>query len=376
MEEARPGAVSRRSLLQRALAGAAGLGALSVIGCGDSRSSTPATRSSTVPATAATEKTSSAPTVSSKSEWSVVPGAGAPSARRDHTMTADPERGLIYLFGGRLSGASMNDLWSFDPTNATWREIPTSATRPSARFAQVAIYDRPKKRLIIATGQGDGGAFFNDVWAFDPLSVSWSELGSATTDRPEIRYGAGGAHDESGNRLFISHGFTDHGRFDDTWTFDLGSERWAKIATGGALPIKRCLTRCMWLPGTKALLLFGGQTDDTPFLGDLWSLDVASGRWDQKASNSSPGPRNLYGAAADASSAHWYIFGGNTPGGPANDTWVYDVAASTWAQIQVDAAPAARYSADASIANGRLYVVGGNDGNIEIGDQWSLPLGI
>ena len=54
---------------------------------------------------------------------------------------------------------------------------------------------------------------------------------------------------------------------------------WQQVATTGAVPIKRCLTRCLWQPASASMLMFGGQTDDNPFLGDLWVLDAAKGTW-------------------------------------------------------------------------------------------------
>src|SRR5439155_15774369 len=141
------------------------------------------------------------------------------------------------------------------------------------------------------------------VWSYD--ASGWRQLDVSSEDKPEIRYGAGAAHDEAASRMLISHGFTDHGRYNDTWAFDLLQDKWSVIATSGDVPIKRCLTRCLWLPSPKQMLLFGGQTDDNPFLGDLWTLDTAKGAWAEQKPAALPGPRNLYGASLDQSGARW-----------------------------------------------------------------------
>jgi hypothetical protein len=287
-------------------------------------------------------------------------------------MTHDSASGLVYLFGGRRAGISMNDLWTFDPKTTAWTEVVVTGASPPARFAQVAVFDPATMRLIITTGQGDGSVFFNDVWAFDPASKAWTELGPEASERPEIRYGAGGAIDRAGHRIFVSHGFTDQGRFDDTWSFDLAAATWTKLPTKGAVPIKRCLTRCIWLADRGELLLFGGQTDATPFLGDFWSLDVAGGKWSEKKPAVLPGARNLYGSAFDG--ARWYIVGGNTADGPTAEAWVYDIDGDAWSQVDASPSPPARYSTDAVISGTRMYVFGGHDGNTELGDAWVLHL--
>ncbi|MDP9236402.1 MAG: hypothetical protein M3P30_03220 [Chloroflexota bacterium] len=362
--------VSRRAMMRGTLTATAGLGAMVVVGCGED--SRPQAGSSTATALPATTATNTPPTAQTAAMWTQLPAGGGPSPRRDHSMTLDPASGLVYLFGGRRAGVSMNDLWTFDPKTMTWREIAVTGEKPPARFAQVALFDAGPKRLIITTGQGDGSIFFNDVWAFDPSSAAWTKLGTRASERPEIRYGAGGAHDAAGDRIFVSHGFTDRGRFDDTWSFDLTAETWTKLATKGAVPIKRCLTRCIWLADRGELLLFGGQTDATPFLGDFWSLNVAAAKWSEKKLSVLPGARNLYGSSFEG--ARWYIFGGNTADGPTAETWMFDIAGDVWAQVGASSAPPARYSSDAAIAGARMYAFGGHDGTTELGDAWALKL--
>jgi hypothetical protein len=369
--------VSRRAVLRGLLATAAGVGAVSLIGCGDDAApaaATPASPPATPTRTAAVSPTA---IPAAAGAWVPLPATPpSPGARRDHSMTYDGDGHRILLFGGRRAGIAMDDLWSFDVATSTWTEVASTRDRPAARFAHTATYDASRKRLIVATGQGDGERFFNDVWAFDGASGVWRELGAQTTTRPEIRYGAGGAHDLAGNRIFVSHGFTSHGRFDDTWTFDLASETWTQVATDGDVPIKRCLTRCLWLPAAKRLLLFGGQTDATPYLGDFWSLDAAAGTWTELTPALLPGPRNLYGAALHESSGRWYIVGGNTAAGPTDETWYYDIAAATWTPVAAAKPPPRRYSPDAAIAGAGLYVFGGNDGTQDLGDAYTLSLGL
>lgn len=363
--------VSRRAVLRGTAAGAAGLGAIAIAGCGGGTKKAASTPALSPQPVSPTRVASPPPAAPAEAAWARVPFAAGPSARRDHSLTLNADDGLIYLFGGRAKGVAGNQLWAFDPKSAAWTQIQTSGAVPEARFAHNAFYDAAKKRLIIALGQGNGETFFNDVWAY--ASGGWARLDAASPEHPEIRYGSGGAHDVAGNRIFISHGFTDHGRFDDTWRFDLDGGAWTKIATTGPVPIKRCLTRCLWLPASGSMLLFAGQTDTNPFLGDFWTLDVTKGTWAENNPATLPGPRNLYGASLGADGRRWYIVGGNTAAGPDAETWAYDIATASWSRVEAAGeAPSARYSTDAVYAAGNLYIFGGNDGKAEIDDMWAL----
>ncbi len=358
--------VARRALLARGLLGAAAL----TIG---SLAASPTTHAS-----GSTRRLAqgTAPSGTQQALWTLItPAADRPPARRDHTLTADLDRGTLYVFGGRARGGALGDLWTFDPASATWTEIVAEDPKPAARFGHNATFDTAQQRLIVALGQGQGSAFFNDVWAFDPAAGSWSQLTSGSDQQPRERYGAGIAPDYANGRFFISHGFTDAGRFDDTWAFDLNAQGWQQIATSGPVPLKRCLVRAGWDASNQRLLLFGGQSDPRPFLGDFWSLDVPSGRWTQKTPALLPGPRNVYGATSDLGGRRWYVFGGNTPDGPSAQLWVYDKDRDAWATIGNSPGtdgPSAREALDITGVGGSVYLFGGSDGRTELEDTWIL----
>src|SRR5262245_42933487 len=79
--------------------------------------------------------------------------APRPAARRDHSLTADPERGVLYLFGGRASGRALADLWLYDPATETWIDLSGHGPAPEARFGHAAAHDPASRQLIVALGQ-------------------------------------------------------------------------------------------------------------------------------------------------------------------------------------------------------------------------------
>jgi hypothetical protein len=224
--------------------------------------------------------------------------------------------------------------------------------------------------MIIFGGQA-GGSFFNDSWMYDV--TRWHEI-TMGDQRPAERYGAASALNPEG-RLLVSHGFTNQGRFDDTWSLD-ASRAWSDVSASGTRPIKRCLCRGAWDTNRSRFLMFGGQTDGTPFLGDLWMLDPAG--WQEITSEPKPSPRNFY-AMAETDPGRIALFGGNTVDvpGPMNDLWFFNSATDTWTLAQPEGeAPSARYGHDAVwLPEGRrLIVFGGHDATGDLNDLWELTI--
>ncbi len=349
--------LSRRAFLRSAALGGAGLAGAHLLGCGDDGGAPAPT--ATTGATPAAGATATPGAFGWRQPSTADP---LPAARRDHSLVSDGER--LYLFAGR-NPEPLADLWRYDIAGNSWAGVD-APDGPPARFGHNAVWN--KAQMLVFGGQA-GGAFFNDLWAFDLPTGSWNQLAGGES-APSARYGAGGALGSEG-RLLVTHGFTSQGRFDDTWQFTI--DGWADISAQGARPVERCLMRAVWDPTKERLLIFGGQTNATPFLGDLWAL--ASGSWREIAAEPKPSPRNFYAMAFADQAGQALLFGGRTEQGPANDLWLFDSAAEAWSQPSAGGeAPSARYGHDAAwVADSlSLFVFGGNDGNADLNDLWVL----
>ncbi len=361
--------LSRRSFLSSAVLAGSGLLGAYLVGCGKGPDeSGRLSPTATPPAAPPPAGTPTATTAPATLRWrQLQPGSDSPPPRRDHSLVSDGQR--LFLFGGR-AGEPLADLWSYDGVGATWTEV-VAAGAPPARFGHNAIWDVPRGRLVVFGGQA-GGTFFNDVWAFDPASGQWSQLSPAGAS-PSARYGAGAALDPAG-RLLVTHGFTTAGRFDDTWALALDSDSWTDLATQRPRPVERCLMRAAWDAGAGQLLMFGGQTTGTPFLGDLWAL--GDGAWREIAAQPKPSPRNFYAMAFDEEGRRLILFGGNTADGPLNDLWFFDTTTERWSQPspQGEGPPPARAGHDAAWLPGshRLIVFGGQTTEGDSNELWEL----
>lgn len=258
----------------------------------------------------------------------------------------------------------LDDLWIFDQAASSWRKANASGG-PSPRFGHNAGMIGGK--LAIFGGQGGPNTFFNDVHVFDPDAGRWTK--GAGGNAPTPRYGAGDAIVDG--RLLVSHGFTNSGRFDDTWTWN-GTWR-NDSPSAGVRPVKRCLHRTVWWPERNVVALFGGQTNGNPFLNDFWLYDPAAKTWAQQQPGALPGPRNLFAMLAMA--GRLWVWGGFAQGGQIGDMWWTDDPAKPW-QVQSFAdgqAPGPRGGVAAdTVADGRALMFGGRTGDVDLDELWQF----
>ncbi len=314
--------------------------------------------------------TTTAPPAAAPAMWQRVETSGdSPPSRENAVLGYDAASGTVYLHGGRSGGESRNDLWALDLGTGTWTELPGSGEGPTPRFSHTGVWDEQRSRFVVFSGEGEGfGDFFSDVWAYDPAVGAWEELapgGAGPTDR----YGSCAGYDAAGDRFLITHGFTDSGRFDDTWAFDLAANTWAEVTPGGELPGARCLHACGYDAATGSLVMFGGQDDDVPFLDETWVFDGSG--WSPAPAG--PSARKFPGLAPVGGGI--VVFGGDSAEGDAGDTWRF--AGGGWAELApVPAPPPREGPAAASDSAGALMVIfGGKGPEGELNDTWVFTPG-
>ncbi len=305
-----------------------------------------------------------------------LPASGAaPSARVDGTIAYDGPSRRVYMFGG-LDNAARNDLWFYSLAQRRWEEVQAGGAKPAARFGHTLLHDAARRRLILFGGQASG--FFSDVWAFGLDSGAWQQL-AGNEAGPSDRYGHSAILDEARGRMVISHGFTDAGRFDDTWAFDLASNRWSNITPSGTRPLKRCLHHAVYDPANSQMLLYGGCASGfgpCP-LGDLWSFDLNTNRWTERTPSPRPPARQHFGISFDRVRSRLLLYGGSG-GGTLNDTWAWDPAANSWQQPAVDGAPPvgrSRHESTYAADRGTTFFFGGSTSAGYSNELWMLGTG-
>ena len=284
----------------------------------------------------------------------------APSARIDGVIEYDAAGSRLILFGGQDS-SPRNDLWAFVPDTGGWMELSPSGPPPPARFGHTMVYDSVRRRMVVFGGQA--GGFFSDVWAYDLAANSWRQLAPDNAG-PSRRYGHSAIYDAARDRMIVSHGFTDAGRFDDTWEFRFDTNVWRDVSPTTGRPLRRCLHHSAYDAAGDRMFLFGGCASGfgpCP-LGDLWSYHLRTHRWTELRGSVTPPSRQWYGAAFDSARRRFVLFGGSG-GGNLADTWEFDAATDRWSEVRPGGdAPAARSRHQGTYASERqeTYFFGGS----------------
>jgi hypothetical protein len=311
--------------------------------------------------------------------WEQVEATNAlPPPRRDAALGYDAARNRVILFGGRSGGSNLNDTWAFDLKTRTWEPLATGGvSRPPARFSMVAGMDAARNRFLIATGQDDG--FFNDVWSFDLLTDSWTQV-TIQGGPPPARYGSAGGIAANGAAFYVSHGFTDQGRFDDTWELDLATDTWHNVTPTAERPLPRCL-HAGTLAGPSSLILFGGCASGfgpCP-LGDTWQFDTVAGSWEAIPTPETLAPRIFPTLVPLGDAEQVLLFGGEADGTDLNDTWLLDTTKGSWTPVETEGQqPVARQGhsmiwverMSEATGGAALLFGGGRNGDTDLNDLW------
>lgn len=298
--------------------------------------------------------------------WRRVKTPSGPEAREDHTWVVDGRGRYAFLFGGRDGEREFGDLWRFDLKKDSWKKLSPRGKRPTPRFGHSAVWVEGQGMVVFGGQRGTG--FFDELWAFDPDERRWRSL-PAKGQVPRERYGSCMVVGQDG-RLWISHGFTNAGRFDDTRAYDLERGRWVDRTPDGRKPGERCLHDC-FINAAGEIVLYGGQDDGAFALGDLWLLD-GPGTWD-RLGDPRPEPRRLYAVTEAGSQA--YLFGGaGEDNGRFDDLWRIDRETLEFERVRIDgAAPGPRFASTliTDPKRGRLLLFGGQ-GSSARADLWEL----
>jgi len=309
--------------------------------------------------------------------WSeLTPASGpAPTGRTLAAAIYDPSAHAMIIFGGQDAGGRLNEVWAFDLATNTWSDLtPATGDMPAARITPATVYDSHNHDLLTFSGQGKGGTFFNDTWAFDLTTHTWAEY-LPPDPLPAIRYGVASVYDPIAQTQVIFAGFTFQGRFDDTQRFDPAAVTWTDVSPVSGSPLERCLHAACFDSADRRMIMYGGQNSGTP-LGDIWAFDLAGEAWTELTPATGPDARWFTAMEYDSVNHRPTMFGGNRGVlGRANDVWVFDLTTGSWVELMpAGTAPTPRDGA-ASVyvpSQDRLVVFGGMTDGGEVNEVWSL----
>lgn len=308
--------------------------------------------------------------------WSeITPASGpAPTPRGMAAGVHDTARHRLVIFGGQGAGGNVVDVWAFDLVSETWTDLtPLAGPAPAPRRTPNAAYDPENDRVVTWSGQGTG--FFNDSWVFDLSTNTWTQLAPAAPV-PAIRYGVASVWDPVTKELVSFAGFTSSGRFQDAWRLDAAAETWTDVTPVGPLPNARCLHTASYDAAGHRMIMYGGQINGAQ--DDIWAFDLAAHAWTNLSPPVRPLGRWFAASAYDAANHRVTVFGGDrgvVGGGRTNEVQLFHLDRNEWQQLVVAGTNPTQRDAACGIyvpGEDRMVVFGGYDGSAWLDEVWSL----
>jgi len=307
----------------------------------------------------------------------------SPSARSDHAMAFDAERGEMILFGGSTNTA---ETWAW---NGSWRLV-TSQYSPQPRTGAHMVYDSGRRQIVLWGGVAGGSTVLTDTWIWN--GTEWRMV---NTTPPSARNGAMMAYDPARNVTVLVGGELPSGLFtDEVWEFDgttwtertpgigpsprgYGSAAYDPVGGGvviaGGYDIGNELTDAYRWNGTSWTVIASLPGSNFPYVSGAMATDTIRGRivffplgrvleydgveWTvmpQTTISSSP-PGSLSPAMVlDSDRGELVLFGGLQTSNTSADTFVYN---GGWGLQSPDNPPSGRWGAGIAYDEVRKQVV-------------------
>lgn len=214
-----------------------------------------------------------------------------------------------------------------------------------------------------ATGGGnitsDGGA------AVTARGVCWNTSSGPTTANSKTIDGSGtGSYSSSITGLSANNTYYVRAYATNSAGTSYGTEK--SFLTPGSLTFSNGGTRAYIdledggsISVNNIVYCFGGYLNHSYGSPDLWTYNLSTDTWAQKASASVGGRTNVP-LAYNTTDGKIYFFGGNGAGDDYNDLHRYDIVNNTWEQV-VGSVPgvSARRCSSMGILNNKVYIIGG-----------------
>jgi N-acetylneuraminic acid mutarotase len=265
-------------------------------------------------------------------------GAGADAARPGHASKPVVRPAKIK---GKASAALAKHFPSGLGGNLCPGPWSTSTTGPALRYRAGACTDGT---FVYVYGGGDDiGGNYNDLWRWDPVTETWTQLANMPTAKQNIQ----GAYADG--KIYVPGGFdnTSGTHITENAIYDIASDTWT---TGAPLPAPQTGTNVAF---NGKIYNFGGNPGPQ---STVTIYDIATDTWTTGASM----PVAItYGRATVAGNFAYYA--GGIAGATTNTLYRYDFAADSWATMSPLQTARTSEELMTSPAGDKLFAVMGGD---------------
>jgi hypothetical protein len=279
----------------------------------------------------------------------VITSEERPTKRSEFLAVADDPTNSIVVFGGNM-GPVINQIpyaeytgetWIFEP-GVGWTELNVEGPSERGRFG--VGYD-PSGRMLLFAGRwrlpetSGNYTLYDDLWAFDFASQSWTELEDG--GGPSGRYHAGTVWSTEDDALYVWGGATNTNALvlnpsNDFWVWT-DEDGWSERSTSGTGPSTRVFFGTTYDPVRNRMIVYAGQVGDfqSAAYNDLYALDLSTSTWTQlhDGSGFAPDTRMHPHLIYDTDRDRYLMWGGHRDVGDGNDLWAFDPESDTWELI-------------------------------------------
>ncbi len=229
--------------------------------------------------------------VEESESWKKIITSSSPPGRFGHSFAFSPDRSL--LFGGVQQGDSYTgDTWEFDLKEESWEKISLPDS-PSPRQHGSMAYAGDGK-FILFGGYNMEEGFLNDTWLYDLSDYSWTQIYPSSS--PPARRRASMSWDPSEKVAVLFGGRDSENVFNDLWVFNPETVSWRlqdPLAPAG-FPSPRQSLELAYCRLCRATVLFGG--DSSPVELDPEENEIKGDTWEYRLSSTGSYTSSLYDA--------------------------------------------------------------------------------
>jgi len=312
--------------------------------------------------------------LSTSNTWTNMNPLGSkPTDRYRQAMTYDASHEVTILYGGY---PFKGDTWVYNLTSNTWTNMFPQGSTPGERWGSAMVYDTVHEVAILFGGSSDLGPK-DDTWVYNLSSNKWTKMNCTT--KPSARSGHSMVYDLTYHvTILFDGGMASEGYKDDTWVYNLTSNIWTDMNPQGNKPDIRSLYGMIYDVVNELTVIFGGF-DSNEFKGDTWIYNLTSNTWtDMNPQGNIPIARANLGMMYDVIHEVTIIFGGSSDLGLRDDTWKYNLSSNTWTEMNPQGGkPSARWGSGMvyDITQEVAILFGGSSGSpLAMDDTWVYNL--
>ena len=228
-----------------------------------------------------------------------------PTCRRAHCAGVMSNKMIV--FGGFSGDECLRDTYALDMTTFQWSTIKSRTPPPCARGGHSSIVFN--NSMYIFGGWDTSLRYHNDIWKlecdFEKSIFEWKQVLPTTNIIPGGRVGHRSVL--CNNKMLVFGGYGRDRYWNDVYLFDLITNSWTELIMKSSAKPRPRTYHSMTCIGNRCLVM--GGCDEEGVIGDLWILDITDATWKRVPC---AGENRFAHTSVSTDSGVIYIFGGSS----------------------------------------------------------------